>query len=176
MKASQPSPGLRENKKNRSSPLVRHNDGQWSFLKIDNNVNASATDCIVRAVCRPYETIKQVRSSFIALATFVQSSPDAICSTYLRMLCTCFHFLTRRYCMGKMDNKVLPLGKILSAWRTLYVARYEAYTARTFCRHGLSKVGLLKRHSIFPISSLVALLLRPNPQNLAMPRLLLCHF
>jgi hypothetical protein len=57
--------------------------------------------------------------------------------------------------MEKMDNEMLPLGKILSAWRTLYVARYEAYTARTFCRHGLSKVGLLKRHSIFPISSLV---------------------
>lgn len=73
-----------------------------------------------------------------------------------------------------MDNEVLPFGKILSAWRTLYVARYEAYTVRTSCRHGLSKVGLLKRHSIFPISSLVVLLLRPNPQNLAMPHLLFC--
>lgn len=58
LKVCQPSPGLRKNKKMVPLLSVRHNDGQWSFLKIDNNVNASATDCIVYAIYHRYETIK----------------------------------------------------------------------------------------------------------------------
>jgi hypothetical protein len=132
LKVSQPTPGLRENKKIVPLLSVRHNDGQWSFLKIDNNVNASATDCIVYAICRQYETIKQVRSSFIALATSVQSSPDAICSTYWRTFVLAFisrpedivwkKWIMRCYHLAKYYQLGVPC-----MWRDMKLTLHERF-------------------------------------------------